>query len=170
VILTLFQIAAIAAAAVCLYRWVASVHRRNTQSWESLLSRLHPSWCAHESNDQIFSEKGLRATPEENWNRINGPHGLCAIYQNAGVMLEMADYAARNTASFDRKVLETLHRDATHIRACVLKTLAQYALRQANESIYVNAICATSMYAEMAGRMTQLMRGGLGDMFPALAF
>lgn len=146
------------------------MHRRNTQSWESLLSRLQPNWGAHELNDQFLWEKGLKATPEENWKRIKGPYGLWAIYQNSRVMLEMVDYAARNTASLDRKVLETLRSDATHIRVCVLKTLTQYALSQANESIYMNAICATSMYTEMAARMTQLMRGSLGDMFPALAF
>ncbi|MGA2168335.1 MAG: hypothetical protein ABSG62_08980 [Terracidiphilus sp.] len=169
-IFTLLQLAAIAAVAVCLYRWRASVRRRNTQSWESLLSRLQPSWGAHGLNDQFLWDKGLKATPEENWKRIKGPYGLWAIYQNARVMLEMADYAARNTASFDRKVLETLRSDATHIRVCVLKTLTQYALRDANESICANAFCATSMYTEMAARMTQLMRGSLGDMFPALAF
>jgi hypothetical protein len=169
-ILTLLQISAFAAAAICLYRWRVGVRRRNLQTWESLLCRLRPGWGAHEQNDQILWEKGLEATPEENWQRIQGPHGLWAMHQNARVMLEIADYAARNTASIDRNVIDALRSDAMHIRICVLKALVLYAFNQAHERTWRNAFCAVSIYTEMASRMADLMQVNFAGMFPSLAF
>src|ERR1700690_1831620 len=111
----LLQIAAIAVVAIYLGRWRAGVHRRNTQSWESLLSRLRPDWSARELSDHFLWKEGLNSTPEETWTRIQGAHGLWAIYQNARVMLEMADYASRSCSSVDRELVETLRSDAMQI-------------------------------------------------------
>ncbi len=89
---------------------------------------------------------------------MDGPKGLWAMYQNARVMLEMADYAARNSADVDRLLVETLRSDAMHIRFCVLMALAQYAFSQASEGVRVNAFRAAQMYTGMAARMTQLLQ------------
>ena len=43
------------------------------------------------------------------------------MYQNARVMLEMADYAAKHCEGVDRLLVETLHSDAMQIRVCVLR-------------------------------------------------
>jgi hypothetical protein len=80
------------------------------------------------------------------------------MYQNARVMLEMADYAARNSEGVDRLLLETLRSDAMQIRLCVLMALAQYAFSEASEGVRVNAFRAASMYIAMAARMTQLLQ------------
>jgi hypothetical protein len=80
------------------------------------------------------------------------------MYQNAQVMLEMADFAAKNSDSVDRVLLETLRSDAMHIRVCVLMALAQYGFTQASEGVRVNAFRAASMYTGMAARMTQLLQ------------
>ena len=73
-------------------------------------------------------------------------------------MLEMADFAARNSENVDRVLLETLRSDAMHIRVCVLMALAQYGFTQASEGVRVNAFRAASMYTGMAARMTQLLQ------------
>jgi len=134
------------------------VRRRNVQSWDSLLARLQPDLSARALSDRSLWKEMLSATPEDIWQRMEGPRGLCAIYQNAGVMLEMANYAARNSNSVDRELLAALVSDTMHIRLYVLIALGQYAFTQVNESIRVNAFRAASIYVEMAAQMTQLLQ------------
>jgi hypothetical protein len=157
-ILPLIQIAAIASVAIYLGIWRMSARRRNGKSWNSLLARLRPDWSASELSDHFLWKEGISATPEDAWQRMQGPKGLWVMYQNAQVMLEMADFAARNSENVDRVLLETLRSDAMHIRVCVLMALAQYGFTQASEGVRVNAFRAASMYTGMAARMTQLLQ------------
>jgi len=157
-ILPLFQIAAIALVALYLSHWRAGVSRRNQQSWESLLARLRPDWSARELSSHFLWQEGVEATPEEAWQRMEGPKGLWVIYQNARVMLELADYADRNSDGVDRIALETLRSDAMQIRLCVLTALAQYGFSQASEGVRVNAYRAASIYTGMAARLTQVLQ------------
>jgi hypothetical protein len=153
-----FQFMAIAAVVFYLGRWRIAVRRRNVQSWDSMLARLRPDWSARELSDHFLWKEGISATPEDAWQRMEGPKGLWAMYQNTRVMLEMADYAAKNSVDVDRLLIETLHSDAMQIRLCVLMALAQYAFTQASEGVRVNAFRAASMYTGMAARMTQLLQ------------
>lgn len=157
-ILPLIQIAAIAAVAVYLGRWQRGNKRRNSQSWESLLTRLRPDWSAREVSDHFLWEEGMSATPDDAWQRMEGPKGLWVMYQNARVMLEMADFATRNSESVDRVLLETLRSDAMQIRVCVLMALALYGFSKASEGVRVNAFRAATMYTAMAARLTQLLQ------------
>jgi hypothetical protein len=157
-ILPLLQIVAIVGVALYLARWRGGARRRNAQSWNALLARLRPDWSARELSDHFLWKEGLNATPEDAWRRMEGPKGLWVMYQNARVMLEMADYAARNSQGVDRVLLETLRSDAMQIRVCVLMALAQYAFSQASEGVRVNAFRAATMYTGMAARMTQLLQ------------
>jgi hypothetical protein len=157
-ILPLIQIAAIAAVAIYLGIWRMGARHRNGKSWDSLLARLRPDWSASELSDHFLWKEGINATPEDAWHRMHGPRGLWVMYQNAQVMLEMADFAAKNSENVDRVLLETLRSDAMHIRVCVLMALAQYGFTQASEGVRVNAFRAASMYTGMAARMTQLLQ------------
>jgi hypothetical protein len=157
-ILTLLQIAAIAGVGLYLARWRAGVRRRNNQTWDSLLARLRPDWSARELSDQFLWKEGISATPQDAWQRMEGPKGLWVMYQNARVMLEMADFADRHIEGVDRLLVETLRSDAMQIRVCVLMALAQYGFSQASEGVRVNAFRAAALYSGMAARMTQLLQ------------
>ena len=157
-ILSLLEIAALAAVALYLGRWRNGIRRRNAQTWDSLLARLRPDWSARELSDHFLWKEGLSATPEDAWQRMDGPKGLWVMFQNAKVMLEMADYATKHCKDVDRLLLETLRSDAMQIRVCVLMALAQYGFSQASEGVRVNAFRAASMYTDMAARMTQLLQ------------
>jgi hypothetical protein len=157
-ILPLIQVAVIAGAAIYLVRWRRGIRHRNEQSWDSLLARLRPDWSAHELSDSFLWKEGLSATPEEAWQKMQGPRGLWVMYQNARVMLEMADYAAKHSDNVDRVLLETLRSDSMQIRLCVLVAMAQYGFTQASEGVRVNAYRAATMYTAMAARMTQLLQ------------
>lgn len=165
-IVPLFELAAIAFVATYLGRLKAAARRRGTQSWESLVARLRSDWSARELTEHFLWREGLDTAPDETWGRVRGPYGLCAMYQNAGVMVEMADFAARNSDSVDRELLETLRADAMHIRICVLMALARYAFSQLNDAISVNAYRAASMYTGMAARMTQLLQANAAGILP----
>lgn len=165
-IFPLLQVAAVVLVALYLGRWRMSVRRRNTQTWESLLVRLRPDWSARELSDQFLWKEGLTSTPDETWTRMEGPRGLWVMFQNAKVMLEMADYATRNCENVDRVLVETLRSDAMQIKVCVLMALAQYAFSQASEGVRVNAFRAASMYTGMAARMTQLLQENAAVLVP----
>ena len=154
----LLEFSALAAVALYLGRWRNGIRKRNAQSWESLLARLRPDWSARELSDHFLWKEGLDASPEDAWQRMKGPNGLWVMYQNARVMMEMAEYASRNSDNVDRVLLETLRSDAMQIRVCVLMALGQYAFSQASEGVRVNAFRAASMYTGMAARMTQLLQ------------
>jgi hypothetical protein len=165
-IYVVFPVAVIAVAALYLAHLRAAARRRNAQSWESLVAQLRLDWTPRELNDCTQGSERISATPEVAWQRIKGPKGLCVMYQNARVMMEMADYAARNSESVDRELLETLRSDAMQIRVYVAIALGQYAFRQLNESICVNAYRAASMYVEMEDRMTELLQGHAAGLVP----
>ena len=163
---TLFQFAVLAAIAYLLCRWRISVRRRNAQTWETLLARLRPDWSARELSDRFLWHEGLDTTPEEAWRRMEGPKGLWVMYQNARVMMEMADFAARNYEGVDRVLVSTLHSDALQIRVCVLSALVQYAFTAASEGVRVNAFRAATIYTGMAARTTLLLQNYAAGMIP----
>ena len=165
-ILISLQVAVFAAVVVFFFRWRAGVRRRNTQTWDTLLARLRPDWSARELSDQFLWKDELNATPEDAWQRMDGPKGLWVMFQNARVMMEMADYAARNCSDIDKLLLETLRSDAMQIRVCVLMGLAQYAFSQTSEGVRVNAFRAASMYTGMAARMTRLLQDHAAVVLP----
>ena len=165
-LLPLLQIVAFVAVAICLVRWRANVRRRSIQSWESLLAKLRPDWSARELSDHFLWKEGLSATPDDAWKRMEGPKGLWVMYQNAQVLMEMANYAVTHCEGVDLLLVETLHSDAMQIRVCVLMALAQYAFTQASEGVRINAFRAASMYTGMAARMTQLLQDHAAVMVP----
>jgi len=164
--LLVLQIAAVVAIAMVLLRWRKSAQRRNSQTWDSMMARLRPEWSARELSDHFLWQEGLSATPEDAWQRMEGPKGLWVMYQNAKVMQEMAGYAAKHCDGVDRLLIETLHSDAMQIRLCVVMALTQYAFRHASEGVRVNAFRAASIYTGMAARMTQLLQDHAAVMVP----
>jgi len=164
--LLVLQIVSVVAIAMVLLRLRKSAQRRSSQSWESMMARLRPEWSARELSDHFLWQEGLSATPEDAWQRMEGPKGLWVMYQNARVMQEMAGFAAKNCEGVGRLLIETLYSDAMHIRVCVLTALGQYAFRHASEGVRVNAFRAASIYTGMAARMTQLLQENAAVMVP----
>lgn len=165
-ILPLLQIVVIAAIGVYLWLWRRNVRRRNAQTWESLIARLRPEWSAKELSDRFLWKEGVNTTPEEAWRRMEGPKGLWVMYQNAGTMLEMANFVSRNCEGVDRVLVSMLHSDAMQIRVCVLAALAQYAFTAASEGVRVNAYRAATMYTGMSARMVGLLQNHAAGMVP----
>ena len=165
-LLTLIQIAALAGIAIFLGRWRMAVRRRNEATWDSLVARLRSDWSARELSEHFLWQEDMESTPDETWTRIHGAHGLWAMYQNASVMIEMADFAARTGACKDPELIATLHSDALQIRVCSLMALGQYACTHASEGVRINAFRAATMYTGMAARMTRLLQENAAVILP----
>lgn len=165
-IFTLLQIAAVVVVAISLAQSRVCFRRRNAQTWESLVTRLQPGWSGHAIADHFLSREGLSSPPEEIWERMKGARGLWAMYHNAGVMLEMADYAARNSVSLNSELIASLRCDAMQIRVGALTALAQFALNNASDSVRFNAFHIASLYTGMAARMTQFLQENASALVP----
>jgi hypothetical protein len=165
-VLQVLEIAAVLAIAVYFVRWRKATKARNSQTWETLLAKLRPEWSARELSDHFLWQEGLSATPEDAWQRMEGPKGLWVMYKNAQVMQQMADFAAKHCEGVDRLLVETLHSDAMQIRFCVVLALVQYAFKHASEGVRVNAYRAASLYTGMAARTTQLLQSYAAGMVP----
>jgi hypothetical protein len=127
---------------------------------------LHSGWSARELSDQFLWKEGVSTTLEDTWQRIEGPKGLWAMYQNARVMLEIADFAARNNPLIDRTIIEELRRDALQIRMCALLGLSQYGLSEAQEGVREHAYRAAETYTGMAARLTHLLQEHAATILP----
>lgn len=162
----LVQIAILAAVTTYFVVWRTRMRRRNAQSWEALLAQLRPDWSARGLSDNFLWKEGINATTDDAWQRMEGPKGLWVMFQNAGVMLQMADFAAKSGTAVDPVAVATLRSDAMQIRLCVLMALGQYAFSQASEGVRVNAFRAAFMYTAMAARMTSLLQEHAAMMVP----
>jgi len=140
---------------------------RNEQSWESLVARLRPDWIGNPQG-AAFLPGIADATPQEKWQCLQGAHGLWTMYQNASVMIQLAEFAARHTESVDLLLLESLRSDAIQIRICVLTALARYAFSQVNECICVNAFRAAAIYTGMTARLKDLLEANSAAIAPAM--
>lgn len=171
-LLSILEFVVLVVFAVYVEWWRAGERRRQAQVWERLTVQLQPNWYGEGLSDQLngqFSWKpDENATPEQRWIKVQGAQGLWSMYENARVMLDMADYAARNSDTVDKELLAALRKDAMEIRVCVLIALSKYACSQVNESTCANASRAAMLYADMAVRMTELMRIQGGAVAPSL--
>ena len=85
------------------YSWV-ELRRRNQRSWPAIVSRLSPAWNA--AGNYIVSP---------------GSNKLWALYHDAGVLMELADYAERNDRNLDNRSIQELRGDALRMRFSALK-------------------------------------------------
>jgi hypothetical protein len=155
------QILLVTILALAFYWWRRNLKLRNEQSWEQLIARLRTDWSAHALSEHFLWRTEMKLAPEEAWSKLQGPRGLIIIYQNANVMLQIADYAVRNSSEqhpVDPMLIAALRSDAMQIRLLVIAALAQYALLRATAGVRINAQRAAAVYTDMAARMTSLLQ------------
>jgi hypothetical protein len=112
----MLQIAATAAVVLYLGHWRLTLQQRRNQSWDDLVSQLHPAWPAL-----------LAPNPGAN-SQFHRAAQLWSLSRNARVIQEIADHALRNFHSVDRALAEQMHCDATYLRFWALAALARYML------------------------------------------
>jgi hypothetical protein len=160
-LLPLLQVILLGALLLYLAKWRGSMRRRNIKSWDQLFCQLRTDWSAHAVCDRLLWQEDVNASHDDIWEKVNGPYGLWVMHQNARVLLEMADFAAKHASPenpVDPLLLESIRTDAMQIRLCVLMAIAQYAVNSAKAGARVNARRAAETYVLMAARLTRIMQ------------
>lgn len=149
--------------------WRRRQSKRRAATWDEMIARLRPN------NDFGFDEvatrylygTGINATAQDIWGRIDGAKGLWAMYNNAGVLIQIAEYAAEHGSGVPEELLEGLKSDAFQIRISVLMSLAQHAFSRSGVGACVNAHRASETYSNMLARLTMLFQEHSAMLFPS---
>ena len=148
--------------------WRRQQTKRRARSWNQIISQLHGNdWGIEEISERFLYKSEVQVTPQDVWQRIHGCKGLWAMYKNAPVLVQLADYAAEHGGNVDRELLEGLRSDAFQIRLSVLLALGQYVYSATSLGASVNAHRAVSTYSEMLVRITAYIQEHSTSLFPA---
>jgi hypothetical protein len=167
-ILLLSQIAVTISLFAILVLWaIGQFKQRRTKTWDDLVGQLRVNeWGFEEISERYLYKSGITATPEDIWPRIEGAKGLWAMYQNASILLKLADFAAQNSDSTNEALIAALRADALQIRLSVISALVKYAFSRSTVGASVNAHRAATMYSEMLFHMTTLFQEHSAQLFP----
>lgn len=148
--------------------WRRRQSNRRAASWQEIVARLRPNseFGFDEVATRYLFGEGINATPQDIWPRIDGAKGLWAMYTNAGVFIQLADYAAEHGTGVPEEMLEGLRSDAFQIRMCVMMALAQHAFSKSSVGASVNAHRAADSYSIMLARVTAMFQEHCGLLFP----
>jgi hypothetical protein len=122
ILFAILQLAVFLLIAGYLCRVGAGVHRRNERSWSDIVLRLVPGSGADPGADtaakidRCFSRAEIET-------RASTTQGLRRLFRDAGLMLEMADYAERHGGIEVRALVASLRSHAMAIRVGVVMRL-----------------------------------------------
>jgi hypothetical protein len=164
---SLFQILLAVALLAFVGLWRRSQSKRKQRSWDEIVAALRANdWGLNEISERYLYRGGINATPADIWGRIDGTRGLWAMYCNAPLLVQLADYAAEHGTDPNEALLQGLRTDAFQIRLCVLTALARYAISHSAVRASVNAHRATTVYSEMLAHLTALFQESAGQLLP----
>ena len=110
-ILIPLQLAAFSLTAFYMFRRWSELHARNRRSWDEIVGRLSPAWkCA----DLLQPGDTAPLAAARLWT----------VFRDAGVMMELADYAQCHARDFDTNSVQDLRFTALSLRLTVLRALA----------------------------------------------
>lgn len=149
--------------------WRRRHSKRRAETWDEIVLKLRPNDWGHENVAEryLYSDR-ISVAPEEIWGRISGAKGLWAMYCNAPVLVQLADYAAEHgrESNIPEGLLESIRTDAFQIRMCVLMALAQHVFSHSSVAAQVSAHRATAAYMAMLARMTAAFQDHSAILFP----
>jgi hypothetical protein len=167
-ILPIISIISVTAASAYFVSWRREQTKRRNADWNSIVSRLRSNsefGFADVATRYLYGE-GIKATPENIWPSIDGANGLWAMYTNAGVLMQLADYATEHGQDVPEQLIEELRSDALQIRIAVLMALVKYAFSRSGVAASVNAHRAATAYSSMLAHMTTLFQEHTALFFP----
>jgi hypothetical protein len=168
-IFPILSIAVTAVPAAYAVYWRRVQTRRRTADWNSIVARFRSNseFGFAEISDRYLYSAGIQATPKDIWPRIQGANGLWAMFINAGVLMELADYAATHGGeAIPEMLIEELRSDALQLRLAVLVAMTRYAFSRSGVSASVNAHRAACAYSAMLAHMTTLFQEHSALFFP----
>lgn len=168
-ILPILTIAVAALPAAYAVYWRRAQNRRHNADWNSIVSRFRSNsefGFAEVAERYLYSPE-IDATPADIWPRIKGVDGLWAMFVNAGVLMELVDYASTHGGDeIPEMLIEELRSDALQLRLAVLVAMIRYGFSRSGVSASVNAHRAACAYGLMLAHMTTLFQEHLTLFFP----
>lgn len=149
--------------------WRRSQAKRRSAGWDAIVSRFRSNneFGFSDLTERYLYSPEIQATSEDIWPRIHGANGLWAMFVNAGVLMELADYAAAHGGEDVPELLvEELRSDALHLRIAVLMALLRYGFSRSGVSASVNAHRAACAYGAMLAHATTLFQEYSTIFFP----
>jgi hypothetical protein len=168
-ILTILSIAVTAVPAAYAVYWRRAQTKRRNADWGSIVARFRSNseFGFAEISDRYLYSPGIQATPQDIWPRIHGADGLWAMFTNAGVLMELADYAAAHGGeAIPEMLIEELRSDALQLRLAVLVAIVRYGVSRSGVSASVNAHRAACAYGAMLAHITTLFQEHSALYFP----
>lgn len=168
-ILPILTIAATAVPAAYTIYWRRTQTKRRCANWDSIVARFRSNseFGFAEITDRYLYSPGIHATPQDIWPRIQGVNGLWAMYINAGVLMELADYASMHGGeAIPEMLIEELRSDALQLRLAVFVAMVRYGFSRSGVSASVNAYRAACAYSSMLAHMTTLFQEHSALFFP----
>lgn len=168
-ILPILSIAVTAVPAAYAIYWRRAQTKRRNADWGEIAARFRSNneFGFAEISDRYLYSPDIQATPEDIWPRIHGVDGLWAMFVNAGVLMELADYASNHGGEgIPEMLIEELRSDALQLRLAVLIAMVRYGFSRSGVSASVNAHRAACAYGSMLTHMTTLFQEHLTLFFP----
>lgn len=156
-ILPIISIAVTVVPAAYAIQWRRAQTRRRNADWNTILGRLrsHSEFGFAEISERYLYSPAIDATPENVWTRIHGAEGLWSMFVNAGVLMDLAEYASTHGGDAIPEMLAAeLRSDALQLRIAVLIALARFGLSRSGVSASVNAHRAACAYGSLLAHMT----------------
>jgi hypothetical protein len=77
--------------------WRRAQAKQKRRSWGDVISALCAGdWGMQEISERYLYREGINATPSDISNKVDGIRGLRAMYTNAPLLVQLADYAAEH--------------------------------------------------------------------------
>jgi hypothetical protein len=168
-ILPIISIAVTAVPAAYAVYWRRAQAKRRGADWNSILARFRSNseFGFSDLTERYLYSPAIQASSEDIWPRINGASGLWAMFTNAGVLMELADYASAHGGEVIPELLiEELRSDALQLRIAVITALVRYGVSRSGVSASVNAHRAACAYGMMLAHITTLFQEHSALFFP----
>jgi hypothetical protein len=148
--------------------WRNCQTKRRAADWDSIVARLRSNseFGFSEITDRYLYSDEINATPADIWQRIDGANGLWAMFTNAGVLLELADYATEHGEDVPEQLIEELRSDALQLRIAVLIALTKFAFSRSAVPASVHAHRAATAYGALLAHLTTLFQEHSALFFP----
>lgn len=168
-ILPVLSIAVAAVPAAYAIYWRRAQAKRRSADWDAIMSRFRSNseFGFSDLTERYLYSPVVQATAEDIWLRINGAVGLWSMFVNAGVLMELADYAATHGGeTIPELLIEELRTDALQLRIAVITALLRYGFSRSGVSASVNAHRAACAYGSMLAHITTLFQEHSSVFFP----
>ena len=150
--------------------WRRRQSKRRAESWDQLVMKLRPNdWGFEDVTERYLYSDRVSAKPEDIWDKISGAKGLWAMYTNAPVLVQLADYAAEQWRRRGRSggiVGEHPQRCLPNKNVRVDGARPNTSSSRSSIASQISAHRATVAYTAMIARMTTIFQEHSAILFP----